>query len=182
MNHPGNNHLVWLDMEMSGLNPERDRVLQIATVVTDSELNVLAEGPELVVHQPEAVINNMDEWNTSHHGQSGLIDQVRQSTLTEQEAESRTLAFLQQFVNAQQSPVCGNSVHQDRRFLRRYMPSLDAFFHYRCLDVSTLKILAALWAPSVAQGFHKDTAHTALKDVYESIEELRYYRQQFINC
>jgi len=174
------NHLIWLDMEMSGLDPEICRVLEVAIVITDKDLNTVAEGPVLVVHQPDAVLDAMDEWNKNTHGRSGLIEKVKASTLTEDEASRQMIDFLANYVPKGASPLCGNSVHQDRRFMVRYMPKLEAYFHYRNLDVSTLKELAARWAPEVKKGFQKKTRHTALADVYESIDELKHYRDHFI--
>jgi oligoribonuclease len=173
-------HLVWIDMEMSGLDPDRDRVLEIALVVTDKNLDVVEEGPVLVVHQDDAVLNAMDNWNKSTHGKSGLIDKVKASTLTEAEVEQRVLAFMKRHVGERQSPMCGNSICQDRRFMARHMPKLEAYFHYRNLDVSTLKELAARWRPELKEGFKKANSHTALADIQESIAELRYYRENFI--
>jgi len=167
-------------MEMSGLNPETDRILEIAVVITDAQLNLVAEGPVLVVHQPDAVLDVMDNWNKSTHKKSGLIDRVKASTLTEAEAEVQMVAWMAQYVPSGVSPICGNSVHQDRRFLVRYMPKLDAFFHYRILDVSTLKELARRWKPEVLNGLVKHGKHEALADIHESIEELRYYRAQIM--
>lgn len=172
--------LIWIDMEMSGLNPETDRVLEIAIVITDAQLNVVAEAPVLVVHQSDAVLDAMDNWNKSTHKKSGLIDRVRASTLTEAGAEDRMIDFLGQYVPPGTSPVCGNSVHQDRRFLVRYLPRLDAYFHYRLIDVSTLKELARRWKPEVLNGMVKHGRHEALADIHESIEELRYYRAQIM--
>jgi oligoribonuclease len=172
-------NLIWIDLEMTGLNPERDRIIEIATVVTDKELSVLAEGPVFAVHQPESVLTSMDEWNTRQHKASGLIERVRESTFDEAEAEQRTLEFLRQYVDQGASPICGNSICQDRRFLIRYMPELAAFFHYRNLDVSTLKILAKLWMPEVGARFEKQSVHLALADIHDSIRELRFYREQF---
>ncbi|KAF0098923.1 MAG: oligoribonuclease [bacterium] len=173
-------HLVWIDMEMSGLDPDRDRVLEIALVVTDKNLDVVEEGPVLVVHQDDAVLDAMDNWNKSTHGKSGLIDKVKASTLTEAEVEQRVLAFMKRHVGERQSPMCGNSICQDRRFMARHMPKLEAYFHYRNLDVSTLKELAARWRPELKEGFKKANSHTALADIQESIAELRYYREHFI--
>ena len=172
--------LVWVDMEMTGLRPEIDRIIEIAIVVTDSELNPLAEGPVLVIHQPDAVLDAMDAWNTATHGRSGLTEQVRRSRLTEAVAQAQLLDFLRDWVPQGKSPMCGNSICQDRRFMARYMPELEAWFHYRNLDVSTLKELCKRWSPAVARGFDKRSAHTALADILESIEELRYYRDHFI--
>ncbi|HEY7657323.1 MAG TPA: oligoribonuclease [Burkholderiales bacterium] len=171
------NHLVWIDMEMSGLNPDADRILEVALVVTDSELNTAAEAPVMVVRQPDAVLAAMDDWNRSTHAKSGLIGKVKAATLSEGEVESRAIAFLSEHVPPKTSPMCGNSVHQDRRFLARYMPQLEAYFHYRNLDVSTLKELARRWKPDIMAGLVKHGKHEALADIYESIEELKYYRE-----
>ncbi|WP_017937119.1 oligoribonuclease [Zestomonas thermotolerans] len=173
-------NLIWIDLEMTGLDPERDRILEIATIVTDSELNILAEGPVIAVHQSEEVLAGMDEWNTRTHGQSGLLQRVRDSRIDTAEAEALTLAFLEQWVPAGKSPICGNSIGQDRRFLYRYMPRLEAYFHYRYLDVSTLKILAERWAPQIKESFQKKNSHLALDDIRESIAELRHYREHFL--
>lgn len=174
------NALIWIDMEMSGLNPETDRVLEIAIVITDAQLNTVAEAPVLVIHQPDAVLDVMDNWNKSTHRKSGLIDRVKASTLTEAQAEEQMIAFLAQHVPSGVSPICGNSVHQDRRFLVKYLPKLDAYFHYRLIDVSTLKELARRWKPEVLDGMVKHGKHEALADIHESIEELRYYRAQIM--
>jgi oligoribonuclease len=173
-------HLIWIDMEMSGLNPDTDRVLEVALVATDKDLNVIGEGPVLVVHQEAAVLDGMDNWNKSTHGKSGLIDKVRASILTEAAVEDAMIAFMKEHVGERKSPMCGNSICQDRRFLARHLPRLEAYFHYRNLDVSTLKELAARWRPELKDGFKKANNHTALADIMESIEELRYYRQHFI--
>jgi oligoribonuclease len=173
-------NLAWIDLEMTGLDPFKDHILEIATIVTDAELNVLAEGPVLAIHQPEAVLAALDDWNTRHHGQSGLLERVRNSAVTEAEAEAVTLAFLQRWCVPKQVPLCGNSICQDRRFLARCMPRLEAFFHYRNLDVSTLKILARLWAPDVAEAVKKQNKHQALDDIRESIAELRHYRAELL--
>ncbi len=173
-------NLIWLDLEMTGLDPFTDRILEIATVVTDQELHILAEGPVIAVHQPEEVLAGMDEWNRTHHGASGLLERVRRSALDEAAAETRTLAFLAEQVPAGASPLCGNSICQDRRFLARFMPRLETFCHYRNLDVSTLKILALRWAPEVAESFKKSAKHQALDDIRESIDELRHYRQHLL--
>ena len=173
-------HLLWLDMEMTGLSPESDCIIELAIVVTDADLNTVAEGPVLVVHQSEEVMNGMDNWNKGTHGKSGLIDKVKASQLNEAEAETQMLAFLRQHIAPGVSPMCGNSICQDRRFMARCMPKLEAFFHYRNLDVSTLKELAKRWRPGLAEGFKKGSKHEALADIYESIEELKYYREHFI--
>ena len=173
-------HLIWIDLEMTGLNPDSDLIIEIATVVTDKDLNMLAQGPVLAVHQSDEALAAMDEWNQEHHGGSGLIDRVKASTINEAEAERLTIEFLKQWVPENTSPICGNSIGQDRRFLYRYMPKLEAYFHYRNIDVSTLKELAARWAPEVKNGFNKESTHQALDDIIESIEELRYYREHFI--
>jgi len=175
-------HLIWLDLEMTGLDPDTDLIIEIATLVTDKELNILAEGPVFAIYQSDETLAKMDEWNQTHHGQSGLIARVKASTVTEARAEQETLAFLSQWVKAGQSPMCGNSIGQDRRFLYRYMPELEAFFHYRNIDVSTLKELAARWAPEVKKGFKKTAAHIAMDDVKESIAELSYYRTHLFKC
>ena len=171
------NNLVWLDMEMTGLNPDTDRIIEVAIVVTDSQLNAVAVAPVLVVHQPDTVLEAMDDWNKSTHARTGLIDKVKASRLAAEEAEREMLAFLVQHVPKQTSPMCGNSICQDRRFLARHMPKLEAYFHYRNLDVSTLKELAKRWKPEIAKGLVKQGKHEALADIYESIEELRYYRE-----
>ncbi|MGE0800534.1 MAG: oligoribonuclease [Lautropia sp.] len=167
-------------MEMTGLKPELDRIIEVAIVITDSALNLLAEGPVLVIHQPDAVLDAMDPWNTATHGRSGLTERVRRSRLTEAQAQTQLIDFLRDWVPAGKSPMCGNSICQDRRFMARYMPELEAWFHYRNLDVSTIKELCRRWSPAVARGFAKRSAHTALADILESIEELRYYRDNFI--
>jgi oligoribonuclease len=170
-------NLIWIDLEMTGLDPDQHKIIEIATVVTDKDLSVLAEGPVLAIHQPDAVLAAMDEWNTRHHAASGLTERVRASTVTEQEAEQLTLEFLRQHVDLGASPICGNSICQDRRFLIRHMPGLAAYFHYRNLDVSTLKILAKLWLPEVGNRFEKKSVHLALADIHDSIRELRFYRE-----
>ena len=174
------NNLVWMDLEMTGLEPDRDRVIEIAIVVTDSQLNTLAEAPVLVVHQHDAVLDAMDQWNKSTHARSGLIDKVKASMLNESAAEDQLLAFLAHYVPSKTSPMCGNSICQDRRFLARHMPRLEAYFHYRNLDVSTVKELARRWRPEIVKGLVKQGKHEALADIYESIEELKYYRENFL--
>lgn len=172
--------LVWIDMEMSGLVPERDRVLEVAMVVTDAELKVIAQAPVYVVHQPDEVLEAMDSWNKSTHGKSGLVDRVRASTFTEAEVEARLVEFLKPIVAERTAPLCGNTVHQDRRFMARYLPLFDAYLHYRIVDVSTLKELAKRWRPDVLAGITKEGKHEALADIHESIEELRHYRRHFL--
>lgn len=172
--------LIWLDMEMTGLDPDRDRIIEMAIVLTDEALQVIAESPVIAVHQPADVLDGMDEWNRSTHGKSGLTARVRASTVSEAAAEAQMLAFLQERVPARTSPMCGNSVCQDRRFLARWMPALEAWFHYRNLDVSTLKELARRWRPEVHAGVQKAGSHTALADIHESIAELRHYRDHFL--
>jgi oligoribonuclease len=174
--------LVWIDMEMSGLVPDRDRILEVAMVVTDAELNTVAEAPVYVIHQPAEILEGMDAWNKSTHGKSGLIDKVRASTFTEREVESRLIEFLKPIVASGQAPLAGNTVHQDRRFMARYMPAFDAYLHYRIVDVSTLKELARRWRPEVLAGLAKEGRHEALADVHESIEELRHYRKHFLRA
>jgi oligoribonuclease len=174
------NNLVWLDMEMTGLDPDRDRIIEIAIVVTDSQLRTVAEAPVAVVHQADAILGAMDDWNKSTHARSGLIDKVKASVLSETVAEEQLLAFLAQHVPSRTSPMCGNSICQDRRFLARYMPRLEAYFHYRNLDVSTLKELVKRWKPEVAKGLVKQGKHEALADIQESIDELKYYREHFL--
>ncbi|HZM34541.1 MAG TPA: oligoribonuclease [Burkholderiales bacterium] len=171
------NNLVWIDMEMTGLQPDADRIIEIAVLVTDWELTLVAEGPVLAIHQPESVLDAMDSWNKSVHGKTGLVERVRASRLVEAEAEKQALAFLEQYLPAGVSPMCGNSICQDRRFLARWMPRLESFFHYRNLDVSTLKELVRRWKPDAAKGFAKEGKHEALADILESIEELKYYRR-----
>ena len=177
---PDENNLIWMDLEMTGLDPFRDQILEIATVVTDPQLEILAEGPVIALHQPEHVLAAMDDWNTRHHTQSGLVERVRNSDYDEQRAERETLEFLEQWCVAGKPPLCGNSICQDRRFLARCMPRLEAFVHYRNLDVSSLKILAKLWAPEVVDAFKKQNRHLALDDIRESIDELRHYRQELL--
>jgi oligoribonuclease len=174
------NNLIWIDLEMTGLYPATDRIIEIAVIVTDPQLNVRIEGPTLAVHQSNAALDAMDAWNKGTHGRSGLIDRIKASTLDEAQAEAQIIAFLKEHVPAGKSPMCGNSVCQDRRFLANYMPALESFFHYRNLDVSTLKELAKRWKPSIMDGFKKAQAHTAMADIRESIEELAYYREHFL--
>lgn len=173
-------NLIWIDLEMTGLIPESDVIIEVATIVTDKDLNVLAEGPVIAVHQSDALLDKMDEWNTTQHGKSGLTQRVRESQVSCAEAEQETLAFLQKWVPKGKSPICGNSICQDRRFLARLMPELEAYFHYRNLDVSTLKILSQLWAPDVAASFKKAGTHLAMDDIRESIAELRHYRAKLL--
>jgi len=173
-------NLVWIDLEMTGLNPDVDHIIEIATIVTDAQLNLIAEGPVIAIHQPEPVLARMDDWNRRTHGESGLTERVRCSPFSAIDAELQTLDFLQQHATAGASPMCGNSICQDRRFLAREMPALEKFFHYRSLDVSTLKELARRWAPDVLAGLQKTSKHLALDDIRESIDELRYYRATFI--
>ena len=173
-------NLVWIDLEMTGLLPASDRIIEIATIVTDENLNLIAEGPELAIKQSDAALDAMDEWNQTHHGRSGLIERVRASKSDEAEATRQTLAFLAEYSEPKASPLCGNSICQDRRFMANYMPELEAFFHYRNLDVSTLKELANRWKPEIMSGLSKKATHQALDDIRESIEELRYYREHFI--
>src|SRR4051794_14301926 len=179
---PNEFNLIWIDMEMTGLEPDTDRIIEVAAVVTDSELNILAEGPVFAIHQSDEVLDKMDSWNKGTHGRSGLIDRVKASTVTEADAEAALIEFLRQYVPNGKSPMCGNSICQDRRFMARGMPKLEAFFHYRNLDVSTLKELCRRWKPDVVSGFKKQQKHTALADIVESIEELRYYREHFIKA
>lgn len=176
-----NQNLVWMDLEMTGLDPDTDRILEVATLVTDSDLNLLAEGPIYYVSQSDALIEGMDEWNTTHHTESGLIERVRAEGVSERVAEEGTMEFIKEFVDAQQSPLCGNSIGQDRRFLVRYMPELEEYLHYRNLDVSTVKELAFRWRPDVAESMVKQNAHRAMDDIKESIEELKHYRANFFN-
>jgi len=178
MQNPQN--LIWIDLEMTGLDPDNDVIIEMATIVTDSELNTLAEGPVIAIHHSDEVLSRMDEWNTRTHGASGLTQRVRESKVSMAEAEAQTIAFLEQWVPKGKSPICGNSICQDRRFLYRHMPALEGYFHYRNLDVSTLKELAARWAPHVRDSFKKGNTHLALDDIRESIGELRHYREHFI--
>lgn len=176
---PQANYLVWIDLEMTGLDPEKERIIEIATIVTDSDLNTIEEGPVIAVHQSDGLLNSMDEWCTRTHGESGLTKRVRDSRVSEIDAEQRTLEFLQRYLEPGQSPLCGNSIGQDRRFLVKYMPELEAFFHYRNLDVSTVKELARRWRPEVLDGVQKKGSHLALDDIRDSIDELRHYREHF---
>ena len=175
------NNLIWIDLEMTGLDTQNDRIIEIATIITDGNLNILAEGPEIAIHQPDEVMAGMDEWNTSQHAGSGLTERVRESRYSESQAEQETLAFIRQYVPQGASPICGNSICQDRRFLARCMPQLEAYFHYRNLDVSTLKELARRWAPAVAKGVVKSGRHLAMDDIRDSINELRHYRDRFLS-
>ena len=172
--------LVWIDLEMTGLDPDRDRIIEIATIITDRQLETIAIGPVLAIHQSESSLSAMDEWNQTTHRQTGLIERVRTSTVLEGEAERATLDFIKEHVAPNSSPLCGNSICQDRRFLYRYMPELEKYLHYRNLDVSTFKELASFWRPELLEGFKKRSKHRALEDIQESIEELRYYRTHFI--
>ncbi|MFZ6801528.1 oligoribonuclease [Undibacterium sp. Di24W] len=177
---PNEMNLIWVDMEMTGLDPDTDKIIEVAVVVTDMQLNVLAEGPVFAIHQSDEVLDKMDAWNKGTHGRSGLIDKVKASAVTEADAEKALIEFLRAYVPAGKSPMCGNTICQDRRFMFRGMPKLEAFFHYRNLDVSTLKELCRRWKPALSSGFKKHQKHTALADIIESIEELKYYREHFI--
>ena len=174
------NNLIWIDLEMTGLDPVKDRIIEVATIVTDAELNIVAEGPVLAVHQPDEIMASMDEWNTRTHAKTGLTERVKASTIIEAEAERQTIEFLAQHVAKNKSPMCGNSICQDRRFLARCMPQLEDWFHYRNLDVSSVKELAVRWKPAIMAGFQKKNTHKAIDDIRESIEELKYYREHFI--
>jgi oligoribonuclease len=174
-------NLIWIDLEMTGLNTITDQIIEIATIVTDAHLHEIAEGPVFAIYQPKDVMDGMDEWNTRQHGESGLTERVLESKLYMQDAEKQTIEFLEKYVSPGESPMCGNSICQDRRFLARQMPLLETYFHYRNLDVSTLKILANIWAPEVAQGFDKESSHRALSDIRDSIAELRYYRESLFD-
>lgn len=174
-----NQHLIWIDLEMTGLNVDNDKIIEIATIVTDADLNVIAVGPELVIHQSDEILAAMDEWNTKQHHSTGLVERVKNSQITESMAEQQTLAFLQQYVPAGKSPMAGNTICQDRRFLYKHMPALERYFHYRNLDVSTVKELALRWAPDVLKSMKKESRHRALDDIRDSIEELKHYRKYF---
>lgn len=174
-------NLIWIDLEMTGLDPEAHKIIEIATIVTDSELNILAEGPVLAIHQPESELDKMDDWCTNTHTGSGLVERIRQSTVTEAQAVTQTIEFLEKWVPRGKSPICGNSIGQDRRFLYKHMPELEEYFHYRYIDVSTLKELTRRWKPEVLDGFSKKGSHLALDDIRESIAELKYYRQTIMS-
>ncbi len=174
---PSNKNLIWIDLEMTGLDPNNDRIIEIATVVTDKELNVLAEGPVFAVHQEQSLLDGMDEWNTKHHHDSGLVARVQESVISDQEAERKTIEFLMEYIAPGKSPMCGNTIYQDRRFLDRYMPALANYFHYRQIDVSSIKELIKRWKPSMMKGIEKKSKHLALSDIHDSIDELRYYRE-----
>jgi len=178
---PNPHYLIWVDLEMTGLNPDKDRIIEIATVVTDRNLDMIEEGPIFAISQPEEMITNMDEWNTKQHGRSGLVDRVRASQISDEEAEAKTLDFIMRLVPPNRSPMCGNSICQDRRFLYRYMPKLEQYFHYRNLDVSTVKELAKHWKPGIVKLFKKKSTHLAMDDIKESINELRHYRDTFFH-
>lgn len=172
------NNLIWIDLEMTGLNPEKERIIEMAIIITDAQLNLVAESPVFAIHQSDELLNAMDSWNTKQHSSSGLVKRVRDSEMTEEIAQREMIEFLKRYVPAGKSPMCGNSVYQDRRFLYRYMPELERYFHYRLIDVSTLKELARHWAPSVYAGLQKETKHLALDDIRDSVEELKYYREK----
>lgn len=177
-----NSNLIWIDLEMTGLDPRHDHIIEIATVVTDSNLQVIAEGPVFAIKQPQTLLDGMDDWNTNQHNKSGLVQRVQESVITEAMAEAETIEFLRRYTAEGKSPMCGNSIWQDRRFLSAYMPDLEKYFHYRMIDVSTLKELALRWDPVIYNGFKKDTAHLAMSDIHDSINELRYYRQHLLKC
>ncbi|WP_269913740.1 oligoribonuclease [Acinetobacter sp. HY1485] len=179
MSSTPNTRLIWIDLEMTGLDTDNDRIIEIATIVTDDNLNILAEGPVLAIHQSNQILNGMDEWNTRQHGQSGLVERVRRSQLTVRDAEEKTLEFLKKWVDPKSSPMCGNSICQDRRFMHREMPELEQFFHYRNLDVSSVKELAKRWRPEIMSGLKKGASHLAMDDIRDSIRELKYYREYF---
>lgn len=179
MTKPANN-LIWIDLEMTGLDPRHDRIIEMATVVTDEQLNVIAEGPVFAIHQSDELLNGMDDWNTNQHNKSGLVQRVKESVITEEMAQAKMIEFLRQHTVEGKSPMCGNSIWQDRRFLSAYMPELEKYFHYRMIDVSTLKELALRWAPTIYNGFKKDSAHLAMSDIHDSINELKYYRENLL--
>jgi len=175
-----NTNLIWIDLEMTGLNPDSDRIIEIATVITDTHLEILEQGPVFAIHQSDEMLDGMDNWNTKQHNKSGLVERAKESVVTEAEAEEKTIAFVSKYVKESGSPMCGNTICQDRRFLYHYMPKLEKFFHYRNLDVSTVKELAKRWNPTLIKGFKKKTKHLALSDIIDSINELKYYREHFI--
>lgn len=174
------NNLIWVDLEMTGLDPRHDRIIEMAAVVTDEQLNIIAEGPVFAIHQSDELLNGMDDWNTNQHNKSGLVQRVQESVITEEIAQAQMLEFLKEYTVSGKSPMCGNSIWQDRRFLTNYMPELEKYFHYRMIDVSTLKELALRWAPTIYNGFKKDSAHLALSDIHDSINELKYYRENLL--